>query len=80
MVLTREASGRVGSTLFCVYVSFFISFYILVHRGSQWHEICCIMVKKEFLSYEAPEVEIIEVEVEKGFASSGEPGLPEEEM
>ena len=28
------------------------------------------MVKKEFLSYEAPEVEIIEVEVEKGFAGS----------
>ena len=29
------------------------------------------MVKKEFLSYEAPQVEIIEVEVEKGFATSG---------
>ena len=28
------------------------------------------MVKKEFLSYEAPEVEIIEVEVEKGYAVS----------
>ena len=28
------------------------------------------MKNNEFLSYEAPEVEIIEVEVEKGFAES----------
>ena len=28
------------------------------------------MVKNELLGYEAPEVEIIEVEVEKGFAGS----------
>lgn len=30
-----------------------------------------IMKKVEFIKYEAPEVEIIEVEVEKGFAASG---------
>ena len=37
---------------------------------------CCktknIMEKRDFLSYEAPEVEIIEVEVEKGFAVTNE--------
>ena len=27
----------------------------------------------EFLNYEAPQVEIVEVEVEKGFAVSGDP-------
>lgn len=30
------------------------------------------MEKRDFLSYEAPEVEIIEVEVEKGFAVTNE--------
>lgn len=30
------------------------------------------MVKREFLSYEAPVVEIVEVEVEKGFATTGD--------
>ena len=29
------------------------------------------MKTNEFLSYEAPQVEIVEVEVEKGFATSG---------
>lgn len=29
------------------------------------------MEKVEFIRYEAPEVEIIEVEVEKGYAASG---------
>ena len=28
----------------------------------------------EFVKYDAPQVEIIEVEVEKGFATSGGPG------
>ena len=33
------------------------------------------MEKKEFVgNYEAPEVEVIEVEVEKGFAGSNTPG------
>ena len=32
------------------------------------------MFKNEMLSYEAPIVEIIEVDVEKGFAMSGEDG------
>lgn len=33
------------------------------------------MEMKEFVgNYEAPEVEVIEVEVEKGFATSDEPG------
>ena len=31
------------------------------------------MKTNEFLSYEAPQVEIIEVEVEQGFAVSGDP-------
>lgn len=31
------------------------------------------MEKKEFLNYEAPEVEIVEVEVEQGFQASGDP-------
>ena len=30
------------------------------------------MKTNEFMTYEAPKVEIIEVEVEKGFAASGE--------
>ena len=30
------------------------------------------MKEKNFMSYEAPQVEVIEVEVEKGFAISGE--------
>ena len=30
------------------------------------------MVLKEFLNYEAPVVEVIEVEVEKGFAASND--------
>ena len=29
------------------------------------------MNKNDFLDYEAPQVEVIEVEVEKGFAASG---------
>ena len=31
------------------------------------------MNNNEFLNYEAPQVEIVEVEVEKGFAASIEP-------
>lgn len=31
------------------------------------------MKTEQFLSYEAPEVEVIEVEVEQGFAVSGDP-------
>ena len=31
------------------------------------------MNKNDFLNYEAPQVEVIEVEVEKGFAASIEP-------
>lgn len=30
----------------------------------------CIMKKNDFIKYEAPEVEILEVMVEKGFAAS----------
>lgn len=33
------------------------------------------MKKMEFMKYEAPEVELIEVEVEKGFAASPEDQL-----
>lgn len=33
-----------------------------------------MMKEKDFISYEAPQVEVIEVEVEKGFAAS-EPAL-----
>ena len=28
------------------------------------------MIKNDFMNYEAPQVEVIEVEVEKGFAAS----------
>ncbi len=31
------------------------------------------MNKNDFLNYEAPQVEVVEVEVEKGFAASIEP-------
>ena len=31
------------------------------------------MKTTEFLNYEAPQVEVVEVEVEKGFAVSGDP-------
>lgn len=34
-----------------------------------------MMKEKDFISYEAPQVEVIEVEVEKGFAASAEPAL-----
>lgn len=33
------------------------------------------MEKKELLNYEAPQVEVVEVEVERGFEGSGEGGL-----
>ncbi len=32
------------------------------------------MNKNDFLDYEVPQVEVVEVEVEKGFATSGGPG------
>ena len=35
------------------------------------------MKTNEFLNYEAPQVEIVEVEVEKGFAVSGDAGETE---
>ena len=35
------------------------------------------MIMEKYLSYEAPQVEIIEVEVEKGFAASGDMPQPE---
>ena len=31
------------------------------------------MMKEQYMHYEAPQVEVIEVEVEKGFAVSGDP-------
>ena len=34
------------------------------------------MNKNDFFDYEAPQVEVIEVEVEKGFANSPEPVTP----
>ena len=34
------------------------------------------MNKNEFLNYEAPQVEVIEVEVEKGFAVSNPESMP----
>lgn len=34
----------------------------------------------ELNNYQAPQVEVIEVEVEKGFAGSNEPTNPEEEF
>ena len=34
------------------------------------------MNRNEILNYEAPLVEVIEVEVEKGFATSSLPGVP----
>ena len=34
------------------------------------------MNNKEFLNYEAPQVEVIEVEVEKGFAVSDPQSIP----
>ena len=38
------------------------------------------MNKNDFLDYEVPQVEVVEVEVEKGFATSGGeyPGAPTE--
>lgn len=33
------------------------------------------MEKKELLNYEAPQVEVVEVEVERGFEGSGEGSL-----
>ena len=37
------------------------------------------MKTNEFLNYEAPQVEVIEVEVEQGFAVSGIDDMPYEE-
>ena len=34
------------------------------------------MNNNEFLNYEAPQVEVVEVEVEKGFAVSDPEGMP----
>lgn len=36
------------------------------------------MKKMEFVKYDAPQVEIIEVEVEKGFAATGDEGNVED--
>ena len=55
-----------------------ILYTFIRHRGSQVTQKQKIMKKMEFVKYEAPEVEIIEVEVEKGFASSGNVEDPED--
>lgn len=55
-----------GSTFLFIYVSFM---FINCHRGSQVTQNGCFM-DKEFINYEAPQVEVIEVEVEKGFQVS----------
>lgn len=59
-----------GSTFLFIYVSFM---FINCHRGSQVAQNESFM-DKEFMHYEAPQIEIIEVEVEKGFTLSQMPG------
>ena len=64
--LWREASDRLAPRFF-VYVSILICFS---HCGSQ--VILFFTTMETNYGYEAPVVEVIEVEVEKGFATSGE--------
>ena len=73
--LTREASDReLAPRFFCI-----CTFYYLTIR-SPWQpsDILFFMRMEKNDNYEAPVVEIIEVEVEKGFATSsgGENGYP----
>ena len=68
--LTREASDRDWLHVFFVYVRF-ILIYCILHCGSLVIFNVMMLMEKVY-GYEAPVVEIIEVEVEKGFAASTE--------
>ena len=66
--LEREASIRLGSTFFLyMYVSSSSIFVFTV--VAKWLLNVYVIMEKMY-AYEAPVVEIIEVEVEKGFAGS----------
>ena len=69
--LTREASDRELAPRFFLYMYVILILQIRSLRQpvAQNH---VFMEMKEFLSYEAPVVKVIEVEVEKGFAASNE--------
>ena len=57
-----------GSTFLFLYVS---HPFITRHPGSQWHKTFTDM-NENVNGYITPEVEIVEVEVERGFEASGE--------
>ena len=68
-----EASDRIGlHVFFCIYG----------YKESIAHNTIIFMKKKKMYAYESPQVEVIAVEVEKGFAASmGLEGFdPEEEL
>ena len=55
-----------------VFVYMYLSSFIFVNSMPKPHRTNAfiIMKKMEFVKYDAPQVEVIEVEVEKGFAAS----------
>ena len=57
---------------FCVYMC--LSSFIFVNSMPKPHRTntFIIMKKIEFVKYDSPQVEVIEVEVEKGFAATGD--------
>ena len=57
-----------GLHVFYLYVLQFFFRNLRCEAPSQ--KTLCIMKKNDFIKYEAPEVEILEVMVEKGFAAS----------
>ena len=68
--LTREASDReLAPRFFCICT--FLLNLLSVHRGSQVTSKKCYCIMENLNGYVAPLVKVIEVEVEKGFATSG---------
>ena len=68
---TREASDRAGSTFFCICIVD-VLFTNVIFIPEPNNEKIYNEIMKELENYEAPVVEVIEVEVEKGFATSNE--------
>ena len=70
----ERATSGLHVFVYMVLISFLLATFDAVAPS---YLILIIMKNVEFLKYDAPEVEIIEVEVEKGFAGSGNMEDPE---
>ncbi len=76
--LDSEASDEWASRFLfiCTLKLLFITSMPKPHRTNTF----IIMKKREFVKYETPQVEVIEVEVEKGFAGSDGVGTDDDEI